>query len=154
MMRRRFLSALVMLSLVAGVSTAIAGYHSPRQYYSGWHKPAAKSYYYRVYYYKPVTTYVGYRHHYVIYHPQRPKHYYYYNPVKRVYWGRCPVEQTGAAQYSLLAEKDRKGNLEDIPESAFPKPGRMPSVPDSEDLELDLPPSDLPADLPATTTLP
>jgi hypothetical protein len=86
----------------------------------------------------------------VIYHPQRPKYYYYYNPVKRAYWGRCPVEQNGEAQYSLLAEKDRKGKLEEIAETAFPEPGPMPKVPDTEDLTLDLPPGDLPV----TETLP
>jgi hypothetical protein len=35
--------------------------------------------------------------------------------------------------YSLLAEKDRKEKLDDIPEKAFPKPGKMPVIPESED---------------------
>jgi hypothetical protein len=33
----------------------------------------------------------------------------------------------------MLAEEDRKGTLEEIPESAFPPPGEMPPVPDSTD---------------------
>lgn len=144
-MHRRFLLATAILFAVTAAVPALAESYGPRQYYSGWHKPATKSYHYRVYYYKPTPTYVGYRSHYVIYHPQRPNHYYFYNPVKKAYWGRCPVEQAGTPQYSLLAEKDRKGNLDQIPESAFPAPGPMPKVPEAEDLTLDLPPGDLPA---------
>lgn len=144
MVRRQVLSVLALLFAAAAVSPAVADQCGPRQYYSGWHKPAAKSYHYRVYYYKPTPSYVGYRHHYVIYHPQRPNYYYYYNPVKKAYWGRCPVEQNGQPQYSLLAEKDRTGNLEQIAEASFPAPGPMPKVPDAEDLTLDLPPGDLP----------
>lgn len=143
MFRRSLVVVLLLVSAAAAIP-AVADYYSPRQYYSGWHKPASRSYHYRVYYYKPTPQYVGYRHHYVIYYPQRPQYYYYYNPVKRAYWGRSPVEQNGQPQYSLLAEKDRKGNLEQIDETAFPKPGPMPAVPDAEDLTLDLPPSDLP----------
>lgn len=144
MLRRSLLSAVVMLVTATAVVPAVAESYGPRQYYSGWHKPASKPYHYRVYYYKPTPTYVGYRHHYVIYHPQRPQHYYYYNPVKKAYWGRCPVEQAGKPQYSLLAEQDRKGNIDQIPENAFPAPGPMPAVPGAEDLSLDLPPGDLP----------
>ncbi len=35
--------------------------------------------------------------------------------------------------YSLLEDKDRKKELKDIPESAFPKPAKMPAVPESSD---------------------
>ena len=144
MFRRSLLVACMLFATVATAVPAIADYSSPRQYYSGWHKSPTQSYHYRVYYYKPTPTYTGYRHHYVIHHPQRPSHYYFYNPVKRAYWGRCPVESSGQPQYSLLAEKDRKANLDEIGESAFPKPGPMPQVPDAEGLTLDLPPADLP----------
>ena len=98
-------------------------------------------YRYRIYSYRPGPSQSGYRHHYVIHHPRYPKHCYFYNPVRRVYWGRCAVGQVGTGQYSLLAEADRKGDLNEIPESAFPAPGPMPIVPGAEDdLRLDPPP--------------
>jgi hypothetical protein len=114
-----------------------------RQYYSGWSKHNA--YHYRTYYYKPSPTYYGYKHHYVVHFPTRPTHYYFYNPYKKTYWGRCPVNHGGQPVYSMLAEKDRKGSVSEIPESAFPKPGNVPPIPESTDNEpLDLPPDDLP----------
>jgi hypothetical protein len=36
-------------------------------------------------------------------------------------------------QYSLLAPKDRKRSLKDIPEKAFPEAGKMPPIPESKD---------------------
>ena len=48
--------------------------------------------------------------------------------------------------YSLLAQEHRKGTLNEIKEEHFPKPGAMPSVPESTDGEkMDVPPNDLPA---------
>jgi hypothetical protein len=123
-------------------------YYVVRQYYSSWRKYPQRDYYYRVYYYKPTVSYAGYRHHFVIYTPARPQYYYYYNPYRRVYWGRCPVQNEGKQLYSLLAEADRKATLEEIPEKAFPKPGKLPALPESdpkEKAQLDLPPDDLPA---------
>ncbi|HZU34843.1 MAG TPA: hypothetical protein VFA18_02980 [Gemmataceae bacterium] len=120
-----------------------------RQYHASWAKHPQRGYYYRTYYYKPTVDYVGYRHHYVVYYPRRPQHLYFYNPYKKVYWGRCPTQTQGKAQYSLLAEKDRKATIEEIPESAFPKPGELPPVPESNDgTKMDLPPDDLPQDEP------
>ncbi len=118
-----------------------------RQYYSGWSKPAGRSYYYRTYYYKPTPTYSGYKHHYVVYYPTRPKYVYYYNPYKKQYWGRCPSQSAGKEQYQLLADKDRKASLDDIAESAFPEAGKMPRIPEAEDdARVDVPPDDLPGD--------
>jgi hypothetical protein len=147
----RFLTCLAMLwalPLVGFVpNRADAATYGTRQYYSSWKKHPQSSYHYRHYYYKPRPSYTGYRHHYVIYSPKRPKYYYYYNPYKKVYWGRCPVETAGEGQYSLLAEKDRRSNLNEIPESAFPPPAAMPAMPEATDGEtLDLPPDDLPPD--------
>ena len=72
---------------------------------------------------------------------------YYFNPYKRVYWGRSLTDCGGKELYSLLAEKDRKGNLDEIPETAFPKPGAMPSLPESTDgTKVDRPPDDLPGE--------
>lgn len=107
-----------------------------RHYYSGWSYQPARTYYYSYYYYKPYASYSGYSYHYSIYYPTRPRYVYYYNPVRRVYWGRYDLEEKG---YSLLAEKDRKAELDSIPEKAFPKPGEMPSIPDSEDGEKMIP---------------
>jgi hypothetical protein len=121
---------------------AEAGYQGGRQYYGGWSYNEINRYYYRQYYYKPVVTTVTYSYHYVVYYPAQPRYYYYYNPVKRYYWGRYDTEAKG---YSLLAEADRKEKLEDIKETAFPKPGAMPSIPDSTDkVAVDVPPNDAP----------
>ena len=99
-------------------------------YYSGYTYYPTKSYYASNYYYKPYQSYPSYNYHYCVYYPSYPKYVYYYNPYKRAYWGRYDLEAKG---YSLLAEKDRKEKLADIPESAFPKPGAMPADPDSTD---------------------
>jgi hypothetical protein len=68
-------------------------------------------------------TYGGYRSHYAVYSPQRPRYVYYYNPYKGRYWGRYDLAAGG---YSTLAPPDRKPQLGQIPESAFPPPGPMP----------------------------
>ena len=150
---------MVALTLVFGAlaTTAVADQYSSRQYYSNWSHNTQRGYHYRTYYYKPTPNYVGYRHHYVVYSPSRPRHYYFYNPYKKQYWGRCDVNTNGKGQYSLLAEADRKGTLDEIPESAFPAPGPMPRIPDSnpgENAGMDLPPDDLPQGdtLPKVTT--
>jgi len=124
-----------------------------RHYYSGWSYHPTRTYYYSYYYYKPYASYDGYAHHYCVYRPARPRYVYYYNPVRRVYWGRYDTEKKG---YSMLAEKDRKAELDQIPESAFPEPGQMPVIPEAEDgermLPIDvsaLPSSKEPADAPA-----
>jgi hypothetical protein len=147
-MARKFVSLVCVVALsVPYASLARANTYYTRQYYSTWRKHPQRSYHYRYYYYKPSTTYVGYKHHYVIYYPSRPRYAYFYNPYRKVYWGRCPIQTGGKGEYSLLAEKDRKGTLEEIPEAAFPKPGPVPPVPESSDgVAMELPPDDLPAD--------
>ena len=128
-----------------------AGFRRYRQYYSSWSYRPARRYYYSTYYYRPTPTYPSYSYHYTIHYPSRPRYVYYYNPHTRHYWGRFDREGTEGAQYSLLAEKDRKENLEDIPESAFPAPGAMPVIPGSEDGEqIAAPPSAPGEDLPGT----
>ncbi len=131
-------------------SSAQAGYG--RQYYGGWSYRPQTTYYYRSYHYKPYNTYNGYRYHYCVYYPSRPRYVYYYNPYQQVYWGRYDLEAKG---YSMLAEKDRKGDLEAIPDAAFPKPGAMPALPESKDGETitpiaptDLPSAEVPKDVP------
>src|SRR5262245_31420378 len=134
------LAGVFLLSAAAGSQAD----YGPRQYYSGW-SPTTYGYYYRTYYYKPYPTYTSYNYQYVIYYPSRPSYYYYYNPHRRVYWGRSPVQNDGKAVYSLLAEEHRKGTLNEIREEHFPKPGPMPPVPESKDgARIDVPPADLP----------
>lgn len=136
--------------LMGAVSSpkAMAQSYAPRQYYSDWQKAPKGDYYVRKYYSKPTPSYSGYRTHEVHYFPKKPKHYYYYNPKAQKYWGRCPTECEGKPQYSLLKFEDRQKDLEKIPEAAFPSPGKLPPIPDSDPNEgapLDLPPEDAPA---------
>jgi hypothetical protein len=134
----------VILLGLASVPSSQGGYYQ-RQYYSGWGRHSSDGYYYRSYYYRPSPSYTSYHHHYVVYYPQQPSYLYYYNPYKKVYWGRSLTQPNGQAQYQLLAEKDRKANLKDIPESAFPKAGPMPAIPESPDgTKMVLPPADMP----------
>lgn len=133
-----------------------------RQYYSNWHYHSGNGYHYRTYYYKPTPTYHTYKHHYVVYQPKYPRHVYYYNPYKKAYWGRCPTTYHDPGYnynpnhaYSLLKEDDRKPTLAEIPDNKFPPPAAMPPIPDSTDgTKIELPPDDLPADVPNTATVP
>lgn len=139
-------AAVASLLAVTTQSVSADGY-SPRQYYGPVYKHPKQEYSYRAYYYKPSPTYAGYKHHYAIYVPSQPRYIYFYNPYTKQYWGRCPTQTAGKAQYSLLAPKDRKGSLRDIPESAFPAPSSPPPVPESTDgASLELPPDDLPGE--------
>lgn len=126
-----------------------------RQYYSSWSYKPQRSYYVSRYNYKPTTSYQSYNYHYCVYYPrtystqQRYSRYvYYYNPVRKVYWGRFDLEGKDGEQYSLLKDADRKENLDDIPEKAFPKPSKMPVIPESEDMAsiLAIDPKSLPDD--------
>jgi hypothetical protein len=112
-----------------------------RQYYdTSYSYSPAYSYYYVRYYYKPFISYPTYNYHYAIYYPSYPQYIYYYNPVSQLYWGRYEIGSKGEKRYSILAEKDRKKNLKDIPESAFPAAAAMPAIPGSDDKVAILPP--------------
>lgn len=133
LVRRTLLLSAVLgaCALMSAPEDAEAGYgYGGRQYYTSWSYYPSRSYYYSTYYYKPAVSYTTYSYHYCVHYPSRPQYVYYYNPVKQVYWGRYDVEKKG---YSLLKPEDRKKNLEDIPEKAFPEPGKMPPVPEAED---------------------
>ena len=140
----RTVAACSLLTATVLSSSVLANNLAGRHYYGGWNYYPARTYYYSHYYYKPYATYEGYRHHYCVYYHSSPRYVYYYNPVSRVYWGRYDLKEKG---YSLLAEKDRKEDLKSIPETAFPKPGQMPPIPESDDGERMLPidPATLPA---------
>ena len=142
---RHILLANVLTAIYLASAPALAADHSgSRQSFGDWHKHQ-RGFSYRPYYYKPHPQFVGFKHHYVIHHNARPQHNYFYNPYKKQFWGRCPVATEGKPSYSLLAEKDRNGDINQIPETAFPKPGPMPPIPESTDgATLDLPPDDLP----------
>jgi hypothetical protein len=115
---------------------------APRQYYSAWRKHAEKPYYYRWYYFKPAAADKEYQYHYGIYYPSRGKRVYMYNPQTKKFWGYYDVEAKG---YSLLPNEKRRERIDDIPAEAFPKPGKMPPVPGSDDGAAMLePPPDLP----------
>lgn len=112
-----------------------------RQYYSGWSYHPQRRYYARRYYYKPAASYTTYSYHYCIYYPRSystsrrySRYVYFYNPRRKVYWGRFDLEGEPGKQYSLLKEEDQKADLEKIPEDAFPEPGKMPFIPESEDM--------------------
>ncbi len=146
LLSRRKTLALLALTTVMALATGVeAARYYGRSYYGGWSYQPQRTYYYSSYYYKPTASYSGYNYHYCIYYPSRPRYVYYYNPVRRVYWGRYDLEAKG---YSQLAEKDQKAELNDIPESAFPAPGEMPSIPESTDGEkmLAIDPTTLPSE--------
>jgi len=157
--QKRIVTCLLALTVVGGVvSASSAALLYRRHYYASWSYYPRNNYYYRYYYYKPYVNYEGYKYHYCIYYTSRPRYVYYYNPYARTYWGRYDLQEKG---YSELAMNDRKGSLSDIPETAFPKPGAMPAIPDSEDGEKippiepdDLPKSDVPKDIPAEASAP
>jgi hypothetical protein len=130
----RYLGLVCGLALLASAFAATPAHaHYGRQYYGGWSYYPQYNYYYCDYNYQPYSGYDGYRHHYCIYYPSRPSYVYYYNPYQGYYWGRLDLTAKGENKYSLLAEKDRKSSVNDIPESAFPKPGKMPAIPESKD---------------------
>jgi hypothetical protein len=131
------------LAVVAAVGVARAGLYY-RQYYSSWNYYPQYNYYYSNYYYQPTSDYQGYNYHYCIYYPSYPNYVYYYNPYRHTYWGRLDLKGKPGHQYSLLADKDRKEKLKDIPETAFPTPGKMPPIPESKDGAAMEPVKDLP----------
>lgn len=153
----RFLTQLLIVTAIAScfivATTAQAGQYY-RQRYSSWNYHPARTYYYTRYTYHPVvsTPTTTYSYHYAIHYPSQPRYVYYYNPVKQVYWGRYDIQDAG---YSMLKQEDRKKELDDIPESAFPKPGAMPPIPESKDNESmmkpdlsSLPKAEVPTDAP------
>jgi hypothetical protein len=138
------LSLFISTGFLATSPTRAGDNFGSRQSFGDWHSHS-QGFSYRPYYYKPNPEFVGFKHHYVIHYQAQPQFNYFYNPYNKQFWGRCPVATEGKPSYSLLAAKDRNGDINKIPESAFPKPGPMPSIPESTDgATLDLPPDDLP----------
>jgi hypothetical protein len=137
-------SVLLSNSLIASAPIWAADHSGSRQSFGDWHRHQ-NGFSFRPYYYKPNPQFVGFKHHYVVHFQSHPEHNYFYNPYNKQFWGRCPVATEGKPSYSLLAAEDRNGDINKIPESAFPKAGPMPPIPESTDgATLDLPPDDLP----------
>lgn len=138
------------LSLAAALACAVSAGAAQglRQYYdTSWSYSQGNSYYYTSYYYLPAVSYTTYSYHYCIYYPSQPRYIYYYNPSSQVYWGRYEIGSKGDKRYSLLENKDRKKDLKDIPETAFPDPARMPTIPGAEDsVAMEPPPENVPRD--------
>jgi hypothetical protein len=138
------------LTLVAALASAVpaTAAFGRRQYYDTfWSYSQNYGYYYTSYYFQPTIAQTTYSYNYCIYYPSQPQYIYYYNPVSQVYWGRYEIGSKGDKRYSLLAEKDRKKDLKDIPESAFPKPGKMPTIPGAKDeVAIEPPPENVPKD--------
>jgi hypothetical protein len=136
------LAALAALALAAG--SAATAQAQGRQYYSKyWQKSGG--YYYRTYYYKPAANAADYRYHRVIYYPSQPRYLYYYNPYSKKYWGRYDLVKSG---YSKLDPADQAEKISDVRSGAFPDPGDMPPMPESQDgTKMKEPPTgDLPPD--------
>jgi hypothetical protein len=147
MKKAKYLGLLGALALLVGTGLfAHAHAFYGRQYYGGWTYYPSRSYYYSSYYYQPYSGYSGYQYNYCIYYPSQPSYVYYYNQYSGHYWGRLDLTAKDENKYSLLKEEDRKATLKEIPESAFPKPGKMPDIPGSKDNTAMLPidPADLP----------
>lgn len=119
-------------------ATAVPADAAPRQYYSKyWTKSGG--YYYKHYRYQPAEG-GNHRYHYMIYYSSRPRYYYYYNPYTKKYWGRYDLVACG---YSKLAPADQAEKIGDIDEKAFPKPGPMPDMPESNDgTKMQMPPEE------------
>ena len=67
--------------------------------------------------------------------------------MSQVYWGRYEIGSKGDKRYSILADKDRKKDLKEIPEKAFPEPGKMPTIPGVKDsVAMEPPPENVPKD--------
>ncbi len=136
------------LVLAFGIIPTVALAQGLRQYYdTTWSYSQNNSYYYVNYYYQPVVTQTTYDYHYCIYYPSQPSYIYYYNPTSQVYWGRYKIGSKGDQRYSILAQKDRKKDLKDIPEEAFPEPAKMPTIPGAKDgVTITPPPENVPKD--------
>lgn len=132
---KKIISSLV-LAIVTLVGFSAAPNLAEAGHRSSYSRPTFhKSYHFRKYSYFS-NHHREFRHHYAFYFNHRPKHVYFFNPHKNQWWGRYDLETKG---YSLLKEEDRKAELSDIPETAFPKPGKMPAE-EQGGATMDIPP--------------
>jgi hypothetical protein len=136
------------LALTTVLACVAAGHAAGglRQYYdTSWSYSQSHNYYYVNYYYQTTVSQTTYDYHYCVYYPTQPSYVYYYNPTTQVYWGRYKIGSSGSERYSMLAQKDRKKDLKDIPEAAFPAPAAMPNIPGASDgVAMEPPPENVP----------
>ncbi len=141
---------IAVLTMVLGMTAstgALADYFCRQYYTPSWTYCPTTSYYFTTYYYQVAVAQPTYYYHYCIYYPAQPTYVYYYNPCTQVYWGRYKIGAKPNEAYSILDKKDRKKDLADIPEEAFPAPGPMPKIPGSDDgVAMLAPPENLPSD--------
>ena len=121
MKTRRFVRFLLAAALLGAVASGVAQAAPRRQYYNDWNFYPQFGYYYISYYYQPSPRDAGYKYQFCLFYPSNPRFVYYFDPVRHLYWGRLDMKGTPDHQFSLLAEKDRKEKLKDIPEEAFPE---------------------------------
>jgi hypothetical protein len=102
-----------------------------RQYYGPWAFYEHRGYHYRSLYYQPKPG-AAYKYHYCISFQANPRYVYLFDPVSGKYWGRLDLQADGEERFSLLRAEDQKPLVRDIPEAAFPKPGKMPAIPGAD----------------------
>jgi hypothetical protein len=139
--------ALGLILALASIPAARAALDLRQYYDTTYTYSQSNGYYYANYYYQTTVTQTTYEYHYCIYYPSQPSYVYYYNPTTQAYWGRYKLGSKGEERYSMLAQKDRKKDLKDIPESAFPEPAAMPNIPGAKDgVAMEPPPENVPKD--------
>jgi len=139
--------ALALGLALAAASTASAAFYLRQYYDSTYTYSQSNGYYYVNYYYQTTVTQTTYDYHYCIYYPSRPNYIYYYNPSTQAYWGRYEIGSKGEKRYSMLVKEDRKKDLNEIPETAFPEPAAMPTIPGAKDnVAMEPPPENVPKD--------
>ncbi len=127
--RKRRWQALILWALAAIGGLVILPEIAQANSYGSWNYHTTHRYYYRYYRYRPSPDAESLKYHYNIYFPSRPRHIYYFDPQNKVYWGRYDLQQEG---FSELPSNQRNPQLLEIPESAYPPPGQMPYVPETE----------------------
>jgi hypothetical protein len=139
--------ALGLILALASIPAARAALDLRQYYDTTYTYSQSNGYYYATYYYQTTVTQTTYDYHYCIYYPSQPSYVYYYNPTTQAYWGRYKLGSKGNERYSMLAQKDRRKDLKDIPESAFPEPAGMPNIPGAKDnVAMEPPPENVPKD--------
>jgi hypothetical protein len=139
--------ALGLILALASIPAARAALDLRQYYDTTYTYSQTNNYYYTSYYYQTTVTQTTYDYHYCIYYPSQPSYVYYYNPTTQAYWGRYKLGSKGDERYSMLAPKDRKKDLKEIPESAFPEPAAMPTIPGAKDkVAMEPPPENVPND--------
>lgn len=111
MNRTHLVRALLATVLLNTSCFAADEYYTAYELYSSHGYDAARLYY-------RLPRALAYQYDYCI-HYTGERYIYYYNPTTRLFWAAYDLESKG---FSLLAPKDQKGRLKDIPQAAYPAP--------------------------------